>query len=164
MLKNEQHRRNGYVPESCNFPKLSQKETEIMNTVGVSLSVVSHSLWPHGPSARFLCPCDSPGKILLVRILEWVASSFPQVTVKAQIDIKKNLLIKKSPSKQKSRIRWLHRCILPNIQIRVSTYHSQIIRKNCIRINTSKLNPEASFALMIHWGNDIIKKKKNRDQ
>ena len=59
------------------------------NTMWVSLSVVSNSLQPLVPPARLLCPWDYPVKILLVRILECVASSFTQVTVKAQIDSNK---------------------------------------------------------------------------
>ena len=79
--------------ESCRkfqSPKTeSGRNKAYENTMWVSLSVVSHSLQPHWPPARLLCPWDSPGKILLVRILECVASSFTQVTVKAQIDSNK---------------------------------------------------------------------------
>ena len=60
--------------ESCR--KLQSPKTQLgrnrkyENTIWISLSVVSHTLQPHEPPARLLCPWDSPGKILLGRILE----------------------------------------------------------------------------------------------
>ena len=48
-------------------------------------------------------------------------------------------IIKKSPTKQKSWTRWLHRQILPIIQRGTNTYPSQTIPKNSRGGKTSKL-------------------------
>ena len=45
----------------------------------------------------------------------------------------------KSPRKQNSRTRWLHRRILSNIQRQANAYPSKTLSKNCRGRNTSKL-------------------------
>ena len=47
-------------------------------------------------------------------------------------------VIKKSPQKQKPRIRWLHRIILLSMQRRANAYPSKALSKNCSGRNTSK--------------------------
>ena len=48
------------------------------------------------------------------------------------------VVIKKSPKKQKPRTRWLHRRILSNIQRRINAYPSKTLSKNCKERKTSK--------------------------
>ena len=46
---------------------------------------------------------------------------------------------KKSPQKQKSRTRWLHRRIISNIYRRANAYPSKTLSENCRGRNPSKL-------------------------
>ena len=48
-------------------------------------------------------------------------------------------VIKKSPQKQKSRTRWLHRRITSNIYRRANAYPSKTLSENCRGRNPSKL-------------------------
>ena len=48
-------------------------------------------------------------------------------------------VIKKSPPKQKTRARWLHRGILSNVQRITNAYFSETLPKNFRGRNTSKL-------------------------
>ena len=48
------------------------------------------------------------------------------------------VVIKKSPNKQKPRTRWFHRRILSNVQRKVNVHPSKALSKNCRGQNTSK--------------------------
>ena len=64
--------------------------------------------------------------------------------------------------KQKSRTRWLHKWILPNIYENVNSYPSQIISKNCGGRNTSELIVWGQHHSDIKIRKDNTKKEKYR--
>ena len=69
---------------------------------------------------------------------------------------------KKSPPKQKSRTRWLHRRILSNIYRRVNAYPSKTLSKNCRGRNLPNSFYEATITLIPKADKDNTKKENCR--
>ena len=72
------------------------------------------------------------------------------------------IIFRKTPNKQKFRIRWLHRWVLPNILRRVNIHPSQITPEHCKGSNTSKLIQGDSITLILKPEKDITKKENYR--
>ena len=71
-------------------------------------------------------------------------------------------VIKKSPNKQESRVGWLPRGILPNIQRRINTYYSEAVSKNERKGTLPNLFYKASITLIPKQDKDPSKKERYR--